>query len=241
MVRAVWNGEVIAESDDTVVVEGNHYFPVESVRMDLVRASTTSTVCPWKGVASYYTVVAGGKENRDAAWLYPNPKPAARAVTDRVAFWRGVKIEDTAPGQPRRSLLERFRRERATTGAAEDGSVVGDLQDETFDETFDESLAGHVTIIDFWAPWCGANWQLLPRARCSTRSSRASLASLRATALSSVGSRSMRTHVLRRGSRMSVPTLVVCDAEGREIDRLVGLADRRTLEAFVAKASLATT
>ena len=158
-------------------------------------------------------------------------------MTDRVAFWRGVKIEDTAPGQPRRSLLERFRRECATTGSAEDGSVVGDLQV----ETFDESLAGHVTIIDFWAPWCGANWQLLPRARCSTRSSRASLASLRATALSSVGSRSMRTHVLRRGSRMSVPTLVVCDAEGREIDRLVGLADRRTLEAFVAKASLATT
>ena len=231
MVRAVWNGEVIAESDDTVVVEGNHYFPVESVRMDLVRASTTSTVCPWKGVASYYTVVAGGKENRDAAWLYPDPKPAARAVTDRVAFWRGVKIEDTAPGQPRRSLLERFRRERATTGSAEDGSVVGDLQD----ETFDESLAGHVTIIDFWAPWCGPCKMLHPIFE--------SLARQHAGDRLQFGRVNVdeNARAAARFTVMSIPTLVVCDAEGREIDRLVGLADRRTLEAFVAKASLATT
>ena len=96
MVRAVWNGTVIAESDETVVIEGNHYFPADSVRPELLRQSTTTTVCPWKGRASYHTITVDGKENRDAAWFYPNPSSAASAVAGRVAFWHGVKIEDTA-------------------------------------------------------------------------------------------------------------------------------------------------
>ena len=90
--RAVWNGTVIAESDDTVVVEGNHYFPLASVDPSLLRPSATHTTCPWKGVASYYSIEAGGKLNEDAAWFYPEPSDAARQIQDRVAFWRGVTV-----------------------------------------------------------------------------------------------------------------------------------------------------
>ena len=90
--KAIWNGSVIAESDDTVVVEGNHYFPRDSVTAELVDSNTHS-VCPWKGTASYYSVVVDGQTNADAAWFYPAPKDAAKQITDRVAFWKGVKVE----------------------------------------------------------------------------------------------------------------------------------------------------
>jgi uncharacterized protein (DUF427 family) len=93
-VRARWNDTVIAESDDTVVVEGNHYFPADSVNSDLLVASDKTTVCPWKGTASYYSLIVDGKENPDAAWYYPSPKDAAAEIKDHVAFWRGVTIED---------------------------------------------------------------------------------------------------------------------------------------------------
>ena len=91
--RAVWNGTVIAESDDTVVVEGNHYFPAASVVATLLRPSDTRTVCPWKGTASYWTLEVDGRTNRDAAWYYAEPKPEAAHIRDRVAFWRGVTVE----------------------------------------------------------------------------------------------------------------------------------------------------
>lgn len=93
MTRATWNGTTIAESDDTVVVEGNHYFPADSLDRSLIRESDTHTVCPWKGTASYYTLVVDGKENVDAVWYYPEPKEAARQIAGRVAFWRGVVVE----------------------------------------------------------------------------------------------------------------------------------------------------
>ena len=93
MPRAIWNGTVIAESDHCVVVEGNQYFPPDAVKREYVRASDTHTTCPWKGVASYYDVVVNGKVNRDAAWYYPEPKEAARQITDHVAFWHGVNVE----------------------------------------------------------------------------------------------------------------------------------------------------
>jgi uncharacterized protein (DUF427 family) len=93
MARATWNGTVIAESDNTVVVEGNHYFPKDSVRADLLASSATHSVCPWKGTASYYSVVVDGETNPDAAWYYPAPKDAAVEITDHVAFWHGVKVE----------------------------------------------------------------------------------------------------------------------------------------------------
>lgn len=93
MPRAVWKGVVIAEGDDTVVVEGNHYFRPEDVRREHLRPSETHTVCGWKGLCSYYDVVVGGEVNRDAAWYYPEPKPAAARVAGRIAFWRGVVVE----------------------------------------------------------------------------------------------------------------------------------------------------
>ena len=90
--KAVWKGATLAESDDTVVVEGNHYFPADSLRREHFRESETHTVCPWKGTASYYDVVVGGEVNRDAAWYYPEAKDAAKQVEGRVAFWRGVRV-----------------------------------------------------------------------------------------------------------------------------------------------------
>ncbi len=90
--KAEWNGEVIAKSDSTVVIEGNHYFPPDSVCQEYLQPSSTTTVCPWKGTAHYYSVVVGGKENRDAAWFYPSPKEAADEIKDHVAFWRGVNV-----------------------------------------------------------------------------------------------------------------------------------------------------
>ncbi len=94
MVQAVWNGEVIAESDSTVVVEGNNYFPRESVRDDVLRESSTTSRCPWKGKASYFTLVAGGQTNQDAAWSYPDPSDAAKEIAGHVAFWKGVEVRD---------------------------------------------------------------------------------------------------------------------------------------------------
>ena len=93
MARATWNGAVIAESDRTVEVEGNQYFPRDAVRREFLRDSSTHTTCPWKGVASYYDVVVDGQVNKDAAWYYPTPKEAARQITGHVAFWRGVRVE----------------------------------------------------------------------------------------------------------------------------------------------------
>jgi uncharacterized protein (DUF427 family) len=92
MPKAIWNNIVLAESDDTVVVEGNHYFPREAVSWEYFKDSQTHSTCPWKGVASYYTVVVDGQENRDAAWYYPEPSKAAEAIKGHVAFWRGVKV-----------------------------------------------------------------------------------------------------------------------------------------------------
>lgn len=93
MAKATWKDAVIAESDDTVVVEGNQYFPPEAVRREHLRPSSTHTTCPWKGVASYYDVVVGDAVNKDAAWFYPDPKPAAEQITGRIAFWRGVQVQ----------------------------------------------------------------------------------------------------------------------------------------------------
>src|SRR5258708_31684574 len=94
--RAIWNHEVIAESDDTVVVEGNHYFPAGSVKPEYLLASDRHTECAWKGVASYYSISVGDKVNKDGAWYYPEPSHAAREIKDRIAFWHGVKVEKGA-------------------------------------------------------------------------------------------------------------------------------------------------
>lgn len=90
--KAEWNNQIIAESDATIVVENNHYFPAEAVKSDYLKSSSTHTTCPWKGIASYYTLEVDGKQNPDAAWFYPEPKNAAAQIKNYVAFWKGVKI-----------------------------------------------------------------------------------------------------------------------------------------------------
>jgi uncharacterized protein (DUF427 family) len=91
--KATLNGHIIAESEDTVLVEGNHYFPVSSVKKEYLIKSDYHSTCPWKGVASYYTISVNGDIRDNAAWYYPNPKPGAEMVKDRIAFWKGVRIE----------------------------------------------------------------------------------------------------------------------------------------------------
>lgn len=92
MAKAIWNDTVLAESEIYETVEGNIYFPPDALNREYFSESQTTTGCPWKSVARYYTVIAQGKENRDAAWYYPDPKPAAENIRDHVAFWRGVEV-----------------------------------------------------------------------------------------------------------------------------------------------------
>lgn len=90
--KAIWNGTILAESDETVTVEGNHYFPMESINKDFFEDSELNTICFWKGEASYFSINVNGKKNENAAWYYPNPKDAAKPITNRVAFWKGVEV-----------------------------------------------------------------------------------------------------------------------------------------------------
>ncbi len=90
--KAVWNGATLAESDQTVEIERNHYFPRDSVRMNLLRPSPHTSTCPWKGVAEYFDVVVAGQENRNAAWTYPDPKEAAKHIAGYIAFWKGISV-----------------------------------------------------------------------------------------------------------------------------------------------------
>jgi uncharacterized protein (DUF427 family) len=92
--KATWNGTTIAESDETIVVEGNHYFPADSINRELLQPSQTHTVCGWKGTANYYDVVINGQSNRDAAWFYPDTKSEAKNIEGYIAFWRGVKVTE---------------------------------------------------------------------------------------------------------------------------------------------------
>lgn len=91
--KAIWNGTTIAESSDTIVIEGNHYFPAESLNKEYFKPSNTHTVCHWKGTASYYNLEVNGKENKDAAWYYPQTSELAKSIKGRVAFWRGVEVK----------------------------------------------------------------------------------------------------------------------------------------------------
>ena len=92
--QAIWNGRILAESNDTVEVEGNHYFPASSVKMEYMKPSNTQTTCPWKGDASYYSIEISEEKNDDAAWYYPEPKEAAMIIKGRVAFWKGVEVKE---------------------------------------------------------------------------------------------------------------------------------------------------
>ena len=94
MAKAIWNGAVLAESDQTIMVEGNHYFPPDAIKREYFKSSDMHTTCSWKGLASYYNVEVEGKTNTSAAWYYPTPKDAAQEITGYIAFWKGVKVEE---------------------------------------------------------------------------------------------------------------------------------------------------
>lgn len=93
MPKAIWNNAVLAESDKTIVVEGNHYFPPDAVHTEFFNSSSTHTICSWKGTASYFDVVVNGQVNKDAAWFYPDPKDAAHQISGYVAFWHGIQVK----------------------------------------------------------------------------------------------------------------------------------------------------
>ena len=92
--EAVWNNKIIAKSDETIIIEGNHYFPPNSINKEYLEESSQTTVCPWKVTAAYYNIEVDGKSNRDSAWYYPNPSEAAKEIKDYIAFWKGVEIKD---------------------------------------------------------------------------------------------------------------------------------------------------
>lgn len=96
MAKATWNNQVIAESDDTVIVDGNHYFPPDSIRKDFFQPAKKTTVCGWKGTANYYDILVDGETNSEAAWYYADPKPEAESIRGRVAFWKGVEVTETS-------------------------------------------------------------------------------------------------------------------------------------------------
>ncbi len=240
MVRAHWNGAGIAESDDTVIIDGNHYFPAESVDEQYLVPSTTTTVCPWKGQASYYSVNVDGQLNRDAAWFYPSPSSAAKTIAGRVAFWHGVKIEDAGPSEARRSFFDRFRRrpgdvehghDDATALRVDDVPTVAVVVD-LDDGSFFAALAGTVTIVDCWAPWCGPCKQLHP------------LFDAQAADHGDDGLQFARVNVdespgiATAFNVMSIPTIIVVDSDGHELEREIGLPGKRRLDQLVRSAGL---
>ncbi len=244
MVRAHWNGAVIAESDDTVIIDGNHYFPADAVNGEYLVASDTSTVCPWKGRASYHSLRADGNVNRDAAWFYPAPSSAASSIAGRIAFWHGVKIEDGGAAARRRTFFDWFRREPPVPAAAPAAVPAADGGDQhshdapvidVDDASFFTMLDGRVTIADFWAPWCGPCKVLHP------------MFDQQAVAHADDGLRFVRVNVddspgvASAFNIMSIPTIIVFDADGHEIDREIGLPSRRRLDQLVRSAGLLAT
>ncbi|MGD9749588.1 MAG: DUF427 domain-containing protein [Acidimicrobiia bacterium] len=235
--EAVWNGRVIARSDDTIVIEGNHYFPVDSVDPAFLVPSETTSRCPWKGTAKYLTLVVDGRENRDAAWYYPAPKAAASTIAGRVAFWRGVTVNELAdtggvgamssPGSaPRRRWWQR------RAGGDPVGAALGDPAPivEIDDRNFLAATAGRVMIVDFWAAWCGPCRSFHPHFERLARTHASDTLGFGRCDVE----RSRRTAAML--ALQSIPTLIAFDAAGDEVERIVGVPAADQLAALLARA-----
>jgi thioredoxin len=233
---AVWNGAVIAQSDDVVVVDGYHYFPMSALDPRYVVPSTHTSRCYWKGTASYFSIVVDGKENRDAAWYYPSPSEAAAVVTDRVGFWRGVKVvsgaepDDPGASTTRPGLLERLRGRPGRSGRSARGQVAaGEVShvEDIDDDSFLAATADGWTLVDFSAPWCGPCRSFQPVFERAARDH------------AGHGVRFGRLDVDRSPRAaatvgiQSVPTLVLFDPDGNEVRRIVGMPSAASLDELI--------
>ena len=232
MTRAMVDDVVVAESEDVVVVDGYTYFPRADVDERFLVPSDHTSVCGWKGTASYHSVVVDGTELRDAAFEYRSPKPAAAHVEGRVAFWRGVRIEEEdATSEVRPGPLRRLvgRRTHSEAPATESGPTTAGLP-QLDDAGFAAATRGGWTIVDFWAPWCGPCQAFEPLFEQAARHAPDAVRFARCE----VDANPVTATAF---DILTVPTVVLLGPDGAEVDRVVGVPTHQELQDLVERAA----